>query len=377
MRLALKGASCRIWRALALGVGSSMIRQQKCRYGIGRHRTLREERSTDNPKHDKKSISQRPEVDMFCPLFKCTIRFLHWSVIEVSEKKEDTAAAKMVGEDVGEDRLHSVDLLLELMPHSYAVHSDWCKVIMVLAFCEVHFFYHCNPFLRSQEAEEAADAAGQKLHRRRQQKSLAPSAWKVERLEWWSFIITPSIMKARRQRAINRSITTLYRRRKAFFWAARKRRFWHDGGWTRYLMVGAPHRNSKSEPHQPRQPVLHETTAVCYSHFLCSVVLRDDSIICWLWLTCGKMIKLIRPSEAEEERLRAKVGILYYVFTSFWEHSRTGPGLKHWTTWKPWCQSEWGADAKEAQAFAAENRTCGSPKEGSNKEARCGGMISI
>lgn len=235
--------------------------------------------------------------------------------LRYQKKKEDTAAAKMVGEDVGEDRLHSVDLLLELMPHSYAVHSDWCKVIMVLAFSEVHFFYHCNPFLRSQEAEEAADAAGQKLHRRRQQKSLAPSAWKVERLEWWSFIITPSIMKARRQRAINRSITTLYRRRKAFFWAARKRQFWHDGGWTRYLMVGAPHRNSKSEPHQPRQPVLHETTAVCYSHFLCSVVLRDDSIICWLWLTCGKMIKLIRPSEAEEERLRAKVGILYWSWT--------------------------------------------------------------
>lgn len=151
--------------------------------------------------------------------------------LRYQKKKEDTAAAKMVGEDVGEDRLHSVDLLLELMPHSYAVHSDWCKVIMVLAFSEVHFFYHCNPFLRSQEAEEAADAAGQKLHRRRQQKSLAPSAWKVERLEWWSFIITPSIMKARRQRAINRSITTLYRRRKAFFWAARKRQFWHDGEW--------------------------------------------------------------------------------------------------------------------------------------------------
>lgn len=66
--------------------------------------------------------------------------------LRYQKKKEDTAAAKMVGEDVGEDRLHSVDLLLELMPHSYAVHSDWCKVIMVLAFSEVHFFLPLQSF---------------------------------------------------------------------------------------------------------------------------------------------------------------------------------------------------------------------------------------
>ncbi len=122
-----------------------------------------------------------------------------------------------------------------------------------------------------------------------------------------------------------------------------------------------------------------EATAVCHSDFLCSNILRDYR---WIQYHLVIVTDLWEDHQARQafrgwgRKASGKGWHLILCFHKFLEHSRTGLGLKHWTTWKPWCQSEWGADAKEAQAFAAENRTCGIPKEGSNKEARCGDMIS-